>query len=80
MRAMHFCRVHFFCNSTLARIRFLIYRASRHRADNNMVNSHDITTFHPEAADTAGLPNGANLLGSRRPSGSVPVFARRRAR
>jgi hypothetical protein len=45
-----------------------------------MVNSHDITMFHPEAADAAGLPNGANLLGNRRPSGWVPVFARRRAR
>jgi hypothetical protein len=38
------------------------------------------TMFQTTAADAAWLPFAANLLGSRRPSGSVSVFARRRAR
>jgi hypothetical protein len=45
-----------------------------------MCKSQDITMFHLEAADAAGWPYAANLLGSRRPFGSVSVFARRRAR
>jgi hypothetical protein len=45
-----------------------------------MCKSQAITMFHPEAAVAAGLPYAANLLGSRRPFGSVSVFARRRAR
>ena len=45
-----------------------------------MCKSQTITMFHPEAADAAGLPSAANLLGSRRPTGPVSVFARRRAR
>ncbi|HEV7640261.1 MAG TPA: hypothetical protein VGO39_05320 [Gaiellaceae bacterium] len=45
-----------------------------------MFKTHTITMFQPEAADAAGLPYAANLLGSRRPTGSVSVFARRRAR
>jgi hypothetical protein len=36
--------------------------------------------FHTEVAVAARLPFAANLLGSRRPTGSVSVFARRRAR
>jgi hypothetical protein len=44
-----------------------------------MFKSPANTMFHPEVADAAGLPYAANLLGSRRPIGSVPVFARRRA-
>jgi hypothetical protein len=45
-----------------------------------MCKSHTITMFQTEVADAAWLPNAANLLGSRRPTGSVSVFARRRAR
>jgi hypothetical protein len=45
-----------------------------------MCKSEAITMFHPEAAVAAGWPYAANLLGSRRPSGSVSAFARRRAR
>jgi hypothetical protein len=36
--------------------------------------------FRTEVAEAARLPYAANLLGSRRPIGSVSVFARRRAR
>jgi hypothetical protein len=39
-----------------------------------------ITMSQTEVADAAWLLYAANLLGSRRPSGSVTVFARRRAR
>ena len=46
----------------------------------DMVKSQDIKMFHPEVADAAAFPYAASLLGSRRPTGSVPVFARRRAR
>jgi hypothetical protein len=45
-----------------------------------MCKSHTITMFQTEPADAAGSPYAANLLGSRRPFGSVTVFARRRAR
>jgi hypothetical protein len=45
-----------------------------------MFQSHPITMFQTEAADAARLPYAANVLGSRRPTGSVSVFARRRAR
>jgi hypothetical protein len=45
-----------------------------------MCKSQTITMFHPEVADAAASPYAANLLGSRRPTGSVSVFARRRAR
>jgi hypothetical protein len=45
-----------------------------------MCKFQTITMFHPEAADAAGLPYAANLLGGRRLTGSVSVFARRRAR
>jgi hypothetical protein len=45
-----------------------------------MCKSTFITMSHTEVADAAWLPYAANLLGSRRPSGSVTVFARRRAR
>ena len=45
-----------------------------------MFKSHPTPMFQTEAADAARLPYAANLLGSRRPTGSVSVFARRRAR
>jgi hypothetical protein len=45
-----------------------------------MCKSHTITMFQTEVADAAWLPYAANLLGSRRPTGSVSVFARRLAR
>jgi len=45
-----------------------------------MTTLHPITTFQSEAANAAWMPCAANVLGSRRPSGSVLVFARRRAR
>jgi hypothetical protein len=45
-----------------------------------MYTPHAITMFQTEVADAARWPHAANLLGSRRPVGSVSVFARRRAR
>jgi hypothetical protein len=44
-----------------------------------MFTPQTITMFQTEVADAARCPHAANLFGSRRPVGSVSVFARRRA-